>query len=212
MPRFKYEGNSNINSNSDDACHVFALSGDNSKARDINDRYNLLGNSIRDAKSLLNNDQVIEGLNHVTNNTIRNIFMQDEFQATDALKLICIEFDLLPKTDTGNKIYGHFKPGQIFPEHMYITCSGKIYDTMPESPIRMDNDINGLNAPAYVNPKKNVNPYDKNGLSLSFHLTPNVVAFIEVDNFAKCTLDIINSSEWSPTEGILNCNSFDSLV
>ncbi len=169
------------------ACHVFALSGDPAQQADVNNRYAQLGNLL--SPDLLGvppvpaNNEIAYGLKVVTNNEIRQCLRGPAVPPSCSLRLLCREFGLVPTPNSGIKVWGHFEPGQRLPEHMYVTTvDGKIYDTMPQAPIRRDTNNNGRNPPSW-----------SSGL-----LDPGVIFSVEVAALAPQTQFIISraSNQW----------------
>lgn len=181
MPIEHFTGNNNYTQM---ACHVYALSGDHNSIDNINQRYQTLGNCLRGGQQLPANDHdVPNGLNTVTAGAIRNAVAEDHMQVA-ILDLLCTEFGLTPQVGSGIRIWGHFEEDQMLPEHMYVTTNNMIYDTMPNMPVRRNNNNNGINPPSYG---------EGHDLALA------VIFSIEVTALAAGTLVPINSpaNDWA---------------
>lgn len=187
MPRQVFIGN---DTHVDMACHVFALSGDPNPATvaNINQRYEVLGDLLMPVGGHIvpADDNVANGLTHVTNRDIRNALaeMPGADYAHAALGLLCKEFGLAEHAGSGLRLWGHFEPGQLLPEHMYVThTNGNIYDTMPEARIRRRVNNHGRNPPSYGD--------DSHGHDVL--LRPEVCFSLEVAAFAAGTQAVINA-------------------
>jgi hypothetical protein len=134
------------------SCHVFALSGNPALADNVNTRYAALGDLLLHPQQVPNNNNVAHGLNVVTNRQILDAVaeMPDGDQQGAVLRLLCTEFGLVPHAGSGIRLWGHTEPGQMLPEHMYVTYTdNRIYDTMPNAPIRRRVNDQGRNPPSY---------------------------------------------------------------
>ncbi|WP_137139134.1 hypothetical protein [Azospirillum brasilense] len=136
MPREKFIGN---DSHHDMACHVFALSGDPETAVAINTRYARLGDLLYGVEDIPVDDEIAGGLTVLTNNDLWKGPAPDQPPAQVAplsLLLLCREFGFTPQEGSGIRLWGRFLPGQVLPQHMYVTTpDGRIWDTMPGKPI-----------------------------------------------------------------------------
>ncbi|WP_137103385.1 hypothetical protein [Azospirillum argentinense] len=184
MPREKFIGN---DSHHDMACHVFALSGDPETAVEINTRYARLGDLLYGVEDVPVDDNVANGLTAVTNNDIWKCPGPDQPAAQVApssLILLCREFGFTPQEGSGIRLWGRFLPGQVLPQHMYVTTpNGMIWDTMPEMPIYRRIDKDGRNPGAEGD--------GPDGQDIM--LAPDEVFSIEVTALAPKTLEVIET-------------------
>lgn len=153
-------------------------------------RYQSLGNLLKPSNNQYppDNDNVGQGLNVVTNRQVRAVLLESAWTdpSVAALELLCLEFGLKPQNGSGVGLWGHFEQGQLLPEHMYVTIGGKIYDTMPEAPVRKSRNEDGLNPPSY-------------GGKL---LSKKVVFFVEIEDLAAGTKAVVNTSDEQWEEGM----------
>ncbi|CAO3373338.1 hypothetical protein [Azospirillum argentinense] len=184
MPREKFIGNDHHH---DMACHVFALSGDPDTAGDINTRYAKLGDLLYGVEVVPVNDALADGMTVVTNNDIWKCPGPDQPPAQVApssLGLLCREFGFTPQEGSGIRLWGRFLPGQVLPQHMYVTTpNGMIWDTMPGKPIYRRINKDGRN------PGAEGDAPDGQDLMLS----PDEVFSIEVAALAPQTREVIEA-------------------
>ncbi len=178
MPRQHFTGN---NDYYEMACHVFVLSGEPLQITDVNRRYCSLGNRLL---GLLDEPNDLIRVSDVEITATANI--ADRPTQIDAiLMLVCKEFELVPSPGSGIRVWGHFEAGQMLPEHMYATCNGFIYDTMPNAPVRRKINNNGRNAPSY----------GQNEDGSDVLLDNNVIYSIEVEALPPGTLVVITAPD-----------------
>ncbi|HEX8563519.1 MAG TPA: hypothetical protein VF676_11120 [Flavobacterium sp.] len=175
------------------SCHVYALSGDSQSIADSSNRYAKLGDYLLGTTTLpVQADTVPPNLNTVTNTQITDCLAEIANAAGDQqiaiLGLLCAEFGLALQPGSGIRLWGHTEPGQMLPEHMYVTYTdNRIYDTMPNTPVRRNDNVNGTNPPSYG--EGNV-------------LQPNVIFSIEVAALAPGTMAAINSATANWADGM----------
>ncbi|WP_188259123.1 hypothetical protein [Azospirillum tabaci] len=186
MPREKFIGNDRHH---DMACHVFALSGDPDAAAAINTRYARLGDLLFGVEDVPVDDEVADGLAVVTNNDIwtsPGAGQPPAQVAPRSLTLLCREFGFTPQEGSGIRLWGRFLPGQVLPQHMYVTTpGGRIWDTMPEMPVYRRINKDGRNPGAEGDAP--------NGQDIM--LAPDEVFSIEVAALAPKTREIIETPD-----------------
>ncbi|CAO3442567.1 hypothetical protein [Azospirillum argentinense] len=194
MPREKFIGN---DSHHDMACHVFALSGDPDTAIAVNARYAKLGDLLYGVEVVPVDDEVANGLTTVTNNDIWTCPGPDQPAAQVApisLTLLCREFGFAPQEGSGIRLWGRFLPGQVLPQHMYVTTpNGMIWDTMPGMPIYRRINQDGRNPGAEGD--------GPDGQDIM--LAPDEVFSIEVASLALKTREVIETpnDQWEVDAG-----------
>ncbi len=135
----------------DYACHVFALSGVIGEAREINDRYDLLGNLLlNERKNIVDKDSVPKGLKNVTYAQISDCRNNQISLQQEILSLLCTEFDFVEQKDSKIRLWGYFgKTTSLSPDHMYVEYGDIFYDTMPGShTLRTRSNQNKNNPPS----------------------------------------------------------------
>ena len=129
------------------ACHVFALSADPAAMTTTHNTYTLLGDYMA---GLEIPDFAANNPNPRWRTAIENAVYEEEASPQEVMNRLREEFGFNagPANRAPFKLWGLFGAGQYLPEHMWFTAYDKIYDTMPNSPVRRASNMNGLNPPS----------------------------------------------------------------
>lgn len=122
------------------ACHVFALSANFSNISTIHGKYNNLGDylsGITPPPLALQTPRLMNAIAFCAPILGGGAVNHVQLKAT-VMDVLCERFNIniaMQAHGTGTQLHGLIRPGDMLPEHMWITHNGWIFDTMPGFPI-----------------------------------------------------------------------------
>lgn len=151
------------------SCHCFALSGTPAASAAINTRYSQIGDHLS-GTVMLPAGNLADRLGAL------------DFTPAGTMLFLREEFGFARGVGTDIFLWGFFRNDQqLLPEHMWFTMGGRIFDTMPNHPIRRDVNNAGRNPPSEA------------------HLLPANRCFsAEVSTLYIDQLKFVTSGNWTP--------------